>query len=76
MYIKFSNFLWIKKTHEIHENLNPTKITTHMVFYDYDTIWLVVLKGIKFHGLASLDSFVGLYLCGIPTCIVITLSYS
>ena len=31
MYIKFSNFSWIKEPHEIHENLNPTNINTHMV---------------------------------------------
>ena len=31
MYIKFSNFSWMKEPHEIHENLNPMKINTHTV---------------------------------------------
>ena len=29
--LKFSNLLWISRVHEIHKNLNPTKITNHTV---------------------------------------------
>ena len=30
--VKFSNFSWTSRAHEIHENLNPTEITNHTVF--------------------------------------------
>ena len=29
--LKFSNFSWISRVHEIHENFNPTEITNHTV---------------------------------------------
>ena len=31
IWLKYSNFSWINRVHEIHENLNPMKITNHMV---------------------------------------------
>ena len=31
--LNFRNFSWIRRPHEIHKNLNPTKITNHTAFH-------------------------------------------